>query len=431
MKSVLLKFCALLFVAIIGTSAAPVFAQSTEAAADNRASTGGAQTLEDILARQRGEVVPLDQGQAGPLPNPEGAPGDLGTRGGASDSSLWRALRQGQDVFTSTNRDPLATTMVQNEGEAWLATREGPLVKYTGYALGGVVALLALFFLFRGRVKIEGGRAGVRIKRFGFIERFAHWMLAISFIVLAVTGFGLLAGRDVLVPAIDWLNVKFTHQAGVIDPNYGKETFASAIAAGKWAHNNLSWAFMISLVLIFILWFFRNIPTWTDVKWFAKAGGLFSKNSHPPARKFNGGQKLIFWSVILMGGSISASGLMLMMPYEWTMFSPTFEKINAVTEFGGFPQNLATETTPIQEQQYAQTWHTIVGIILTTIIIAHIYIGSVGMQGAFTAMGSGKVDLNWAKEHHNLWVEKLEDKGKLVSADTGEPVYHAAAKPAE
>ena len=422
MKSLLTQFCALLFVAFLGSTTS--FAQSTEAPEVNREATGGAQTLQDILARQRGEAVELDQGQAGPLPNPEGAPGELGTRGGASDSSLWRALRQGQDVFTSSSRDPLATTMVQNEGEAWLATRKGPLVKYTGYALGGILGLLAIFFLLRGRIRIQGGRAGVRIKRFGFIERFAHWMLAISFIVLAVTGFGLLAGRDVLVPAIDWMNVKFTHQAGVIDPEYGKTTFASFIGAGKWAHNNLSWAFMLSLVLIFILWFFRNIPTWTDVKWFAQAGGLFSKNSHPPARKFNGGQKLIFWSVILMGGSISASGIMLMMPYEWTMFSPTFEKINSLSEFGGFPQNLATETTPIQEQQYAQTWHTIMGLVLTVIIIAHIYIGSIGMQGAFAAMGTGKVDLNWAKEHHNLWVDKLEEKGKLVSADTGEAAYY-------
>ena len=429
MKFFLTRLCALLFAALLAQTSAPAVAQSTETPDVNREATGGAQTLQDILARQRGETIPLDQGQAGPLPNPEGAPGELGTRGGASDASLWRALRQGQDVFTSTNRDPLATTMVQNDGEAWLATRQGPLVTYTGYAFGGILILLLLFLLFRGRIKIDGGKSGIRIDRFGFLERFAHWMLAVSFIVLAVTGFGLLAGRDVLVPAIDWLNVKFLHQDGAIDTAYGKNTFASIIGAGKWAHNNLSWAFMLALVLIFVLWFFRNIPTWTDVKWFAKAGGLFSKNSHPPARKFNGGQKLIFWSVILFGGSISASGIMLMMPYEFAMFSPTFEKLNALSAWAGFPQNLATETTPIQEQQYAQTWHTIVGIVLTVIIIAHIYIGSIGMQGAFSAMGSGKVDLNWAKEHHNMWVDKLERKGNLVNVDTGEPAY--PTRPAE
>ena len=419
MKSIFLNFCALLLVAVLGVASAPAFAQNSETPEVNRESTGGAQTLEDILARQRGEVVPLDQGQAGPLPNPEGAPGELATRGGASDSSLWRAVRQGQDgVFTSQVRDPNATTMVQNDGEEWLKNREGPLLKYTGWALGGIVALLAIFLLLRGRIRIEHGPSGTRIKRFGAIERFAHWMLATSFIILAITGFGLLAGRDVIVPAIDWLNVKFTHRAGEISPEYGKETFAWLIGAGKWAHNNLSWAFMISLVLIFVLWVFHNIPTWTDVKWFAKGGGIIGRG-HPDAKKFNGGQKLIFWSVILMGASISASGLMMLMPYEFTWFAPTFDKINSVTAAIGSPQNIPTETTPIQEQQYAQTWHTIVSLVLTVIIIAHIYIGSVGMQGAFSAMGSGKVDLNWAEEHHNLWVEKLRDKGEITDYDEG------------
>jgi len=423
MKMLLKKFCALFLVAVISGSVAPAYAQ--EDTTSNREATGGAQTLQDILARQRGEVVPLDQGQAGPLPNPENAPGALGTRGGASDSSLWRALRQGQDVITSSNRDPLATTLVQSEGETWLATRKGPLLKYTGYAFGGMVLFLLAFYLLRGRIQIESGRAGVRIQRFGFIERLAHWMLAISFIVLAVTGFGLLAGRDVLVPIIDSMNARFTHRAGTVDPNYGKEAFANIITVGKWAHNNLSWAFMISLVMIFVLWVGRNIPTWTDVKWFAKGGGLFSKDAHAPAKKFNGGQKLIFWSVILMGGSISASGLMLLAPYEFTMFGPTFDKLNTMTAAVGMPQNLSVETTPIQEQQYAQTWHVIMSIILTTIILAHIYIGSVGMQGAFAAMGSGKVDLNWAKEHHNLWVDQLDDKGDLVNADSRDfdPIY--------
>lgn len=432
MKSLLKLLSVMLTIFVIGTATTPpLHAQSDEAPEVNRESTGGAQTLEDILRRQRGEDVPLDQGEAGPADSPEGTPGALGTRGGASDSSLWRAVRQGQDgVFTSSTRDPNATMLVQDDGEKWLASRSGPLLKYTGYAFGGMLLLLILFRILRGRIMISGGRAGVRVKRFGFIERFAHWMLAISFIILAVTGFGLLAGRDVIVPALDYLNVKFTHSAGTVDPDFGKTTFASMIGAGKWAHNNLSWAFMISLVLIFVLWVFRNIPTWTDVKWFLKGGGLFG-NSHPSARKFNGGQKLIFWSVILFGASLSASGLMLLLPYEFSMFGPTFEKMNAVGEMVGYAPNLATETTALQEQQYAQSWHTIIGIVLTTIIIAHIYIGSVGMQGAFSAMGSGRVDLNWAKEHHDLWVDKLEEKGQMVNADTGDEIYYTNATPAE
>ncbi len=432
MKTLLKTLSVLLTIFVIGTATTPaLYAQSDEAPETNRESTGGAQTLEDILRRQSGEEVAPDQGETGSADNPEGQPGDLSTRGGASDSSIWRAVRQGEgSTFTSSSRDPNSATLVQDDGEKWLAARNGPLLKYAGYAFGGILLLLVLFRLIRGRIMISGGRSGMRVRRFGFIERFAHWMLAISFIILAVTGFGLLAGRDVIIPALDYLNVKFTHGAATPDPNYGKNTFASLIGAGKWAHNNLSWAFMISLVMIFVLWVFRNIPTWTDVKWFLKGGGLFT-DSHPSARKFNGGQKLIFWSVILFGASLSASGVMLLLPYEFTMFSPTFEKLNQAGELVGYAPNLATETTQLQEQQYAQSWHTIIGIILTTIIIAHIYIGSVGMQGAFSAMGSGKVDLNWAREHHDMWVDKLEEKGQMVNADTGDEIYYVDPRPAE
>src|SRR3546814_18285034 len=61
----------------------------------------------------------------------------------------------------------------------------------------------------------------------------------------------------------------------------------------------------------------------------------------------------------------------------------------------------------MQERQLWQLWHGIVALILTAIVIAHIYIGSLGMEGAFEAMGSGQVDLNWAKEHHALWVAEV------------------------
>jgi len=419
MKSLIIKICALLLIAVIGMTSAPVYAQSTDAPEVNREATGGAQTLEDILARQRGEAVPLDQGGASPLPNPENAPGALGVRGGASDSDLWRALRQGNtDAFTSSTRDPFATLLVQEEGEDWLAARNGPILKYTGWALGLTVVLLAFFFSLRGRIKVEKGMSGIKVRRFNFIERFAHWVLAISFITLAISGFSLLAGRDVLVPFFDWMNVKFTHQAGVIDPDYGKDLFASLILFGKWAHNSVAWAFMVALVMIFVLWVFHNIPGRTDFKWIAKGGGIIGKG-HPDAKKFNAGQKIIFWAVILLGASVSASGVMLLFPYEVPMFGKTFEAINVVAQKVGQPGNLNAELTLMQEMQYATLWHTIIATVLTVIILAHIYIGSIGMQGAFSAMGSGKVDLNWAKEHHNLWVDKLRRKGKLTELDEG------------
>lgn len=151
----------------------------------------------------------------------------------------------------------------------------------------------------------------------------------------------------------------------------------------------------------------HNLPDRTDINWILKGGGIFGKG-HPPAKKFNAGQKLIFWSVIILGTSISVSGLSLLFPFEITMFGPTFAKLNDM----GLPQLLGfgpidATLTPQEEMQYAQLWHAIVSFVLMAVIIAHIYIGTLGMEGAFEAMGSGDVDLEWAREHHSIWADEV------------------------
>jgi formate dehydrogenase subunit gamma len=195
----------------------------------------------------------------------------------------------------------------------------------------------------------------------------------------------------------------------VLIPLFGKESFASIAIVSKWIHNNVSWAFMIALVVIFFMWVMHNIPNRTDLKWLAMGGGIFKKGVHPPAKRFNAGQKLIFWSVIVLGASISASGLSLLFPFEMPMFSATFAKMNAlgITEMLGM-EPLRTALAPHEEMQLAQLWHSIVSCVLIVIIIAHIYIGSVGMEGAYDAMGSGEVEEQWAREHHSLWLDELE-----------------------
>jgi len=151
-----------------------------------------------------------------------------------------------------------------------------------------------------------------------------------------------------------------------------------------------------------LLWVKHNIPSKIDLDWLKAGGGIFSKGVHPPARKFNAGQKMIFWIVMIGGLSVSMSGIALMFPFQTAMFAKTFGLLNVV----GF--DLPTQLTALQEQQLNQLWHAIVSLVLMTIIIAHIYIGSVGMEGALDAMNSGKVDRNWAKEHHNLWVKEVD-----------------------
>ncbi len=370
----------------------PVAAQSDDA----RAATGGAQTLEDILARQRGEVVD-DSALRAATGDPESAAGiaeQLGTLGGASDPDLWRALRYGSADVTVSSRSPAAGVIIQDGGMEWLQFREGPLAQYGGYLLLGMIAILVLFYLIRGKIRIDGKRSGQTILRFNAVERFGHWLMAGSFIVLALTGLIMIFGRLALIPLL------------------GKESYAFIANAGKWAHNNLAWAFMAGLAIVIVVWIADNFPNRHDLKWLAKGGGLFSKGVHPPAKKFNAGQKIIFWSVVVLGLSISLSGLSLLFPFELPMFAKTFAVLNAT----GLPQlfgfgELPTVLGPHQEMQLAQAWHGIVAFVFMAIILAHIYLGSVGMEGAYDAVGTGEVDVQWAKEHHALWYEEVRGAG--------------------
>ena len=368
----------------------PVLAQEPTV---DRSATGGAQTLSDIMARQKGEAVQDDfrRNATGDPSIAAGVQQQLGTLGGVSDPELWRALRYGTADISVSAGGEVATVLVQDGGMRWLLLRSGPVADYTAYGLGGIIALLALFYLIRGKILIDGEKTGRTVTRFKAVERFAHWVLAGSFILLGLTGLYSLFGRMVLIPL------------------FGKESFASIAIVSKWIHNNVSWAFMIALVVIFFMWVMHNIPNRTDLKWLAMGGGIFKKGVHPPAKRFNAGQKIIFWSVIVLGASISASGLSLLFPFELPMFGVTFAKMNAlgITEMLGM-EPLRSVLAPQEEMQLAQLWHTIVASVFILIIVAHIYIGSVGMEGAYDAMGSGEVEEQWAREHHSLWLDEVD-----------------------
>ncbi|HAB38242.1 MAG TPA: formate dehydrogenase subunit gamma [Rhodobacteraceae bacterium] len=381
----MLRFLSLF--AVIFALAVPAAAQDTTV--DSRAATGGAQTLADILERQEGLKVD-DAFRSEATGNPDvAAPvsDQLGTLGGASDPELWRAFRYGSADISTQNRGPAATTVIQDGGMWWLEFREGALLQIAMYLLGGTLVALTLFYLIRGRIKIDGEKTGRTITRFKAFERFGHWLLASSFIVLGLTGLFSLIGRKVLIPL------------------FGHETFSFLAVGSKWVHNNISWAFIIALFIIFFVWVVHNIPDRTDLRWLAKAGGLFG-GEHPPAKKFNAGQKLIFWAVIVLGGSIAVSGLSLLFPFEINLFGHTFSTLNGWGVPGWFgATELPYPLSPQEEMQYAQLWHALISLILTAIIFAHIYLGSVGMEGAFDAMGKGEVEEQWAREHHSLWVQ--------------------------
>lgn len=260
--------------------------------------------------------------------------------------------------------DQRAAVLVQPGGE-WRTTHNTTLPLIAGVALLGMLAVLVIFYATRGRITIDAGASGLKILRFNGFERFVHWLTASCFIVLAISGLNVTFGRHLLLPLI------------------GPGAFTTFSQLAKYAHNYLAFPFILGLVLMFLIWVADNLPNSRDVAWFKAGGGLIGKG-HPPAGKFNGGQKMIFWSVILGGAALSFTGVLLLFPFFWG--------------------------TTIADIQLAQIVHAVVSALLTAVMLAHIYIGSVGMEGAFDAMGTGEVDVNWAKEHHALWVEDMRNK---------------------
>ncbi|WP_232962648.1 formate dehydrogenase subunit gamma [Paracoccus tegillarcae] len=360
----------------------------------------GADTLADVLNRetpaQAGGLEQLGQMMTGGGPR-SAASAELGTTVGPSgelsaphnDQAMWNAVRENTALIDTQVRGPATDVLIQDGGMTWLTFRQGPLLTWGGWLLLGTLIALLAFFLIRGRIRIQGHKTGFTIERFAFVERFGHWLTAGSFILLGITGLLVLFGRTFLIPL-------FGHQA-----------YSPIAIASKWVHNNVSWAFMLGIVLIFVMWVAQNLPSRTDLAWIAKGGGMFSKDSHVHARKFNAGQKIVFWSVILLGISISLSGLSLMFPMQFQLFSHTFEFLNWTRLpqlFLGEP--LIVNMSPQHEMQLAQAWHAIVAFLYIAIILGHIYIGTVGMEGAFDAMGSGDVEVQWAREHHDLWYEE-------------------------
>lgn len=269
---------------------------------------------------------------------------------------------KGPLVGRVTIPDQLSATLIQPAGKDWRDFWRDTSPWVGGIAIGGMVVVLVLFFLIRGRVGMEGGRSGETITRFNGLDRFTHWLTAVSFIVLAITGLNIAFGRDLLLPLI------------------GPEAFSAFSEGGKVAHNFLAFPFTLGILLMLVLWVKDNIPSRIDLEWLAVGGGIVG-HRHAHARRFNAGQKAVFWLVVLMGAAISATGYILLFPFT------------IVPDVGGM--------------QIAQTAHSILSMILVAIILAHIYIGTIGMEGAFSAMGSGEVDLNWAEAHHDLWAEEV------------------------
>ena len=276
--------------------------------------------------------------------------------------------------------DTRAATLEQPAGREWREFRTVALRWIGGIAIIGMIAVLVIFYLSRGMVRLESGRSGRTLMRFTAFERFVHWMTATCFVVLAVSGLNITFGRPLLLPLI------------------GFEAFSEWSQWAKYAHIYLSFPFTIGVVLIFLMWIAGNIPNRGDVDWLKRGGGIVG-HDHPPAYRFNAGQKAVYWIVVIGGTAVAVTGYELMFPFY---------------------------LSGIEGMQLAQIVHSIVAVLFVAAMLGHIYIGTIGMEGAFEAMGTGTVDVNWAREHHSLW---LEEQNARTGANDTRP--QPAATPAE
>lgn len=322
-------------------------------------------------------------------------PGDV--LGNKNDSDFWRDVRHGA-AGKVTIVDQNAAVMINSSGEDWRLFKNGALSSLGGWGMLAMLVVLAAYFAYRGKIKVESGMSGKTVVRFALFERFSHWLTAISFVWLGLTGLNVMYGRYVLKPIL------------------GADAFAAITYFGKFTHDWVGFAFMVGVVLLIVLWFKNNIPNASDIRWMARLGGMLSKTGqHIPARKFNAGQKVVYWVVFFGGISISLTGLALLMPYEISLFSGTFAFLNV------FGLGLPTDLTVLQETQLALLWHSLVALGLVIIMFGHIYLGTIGMEGAFDSMYSGDVDENWAREHHSLWADELGiGSGEHTSEQAGE-----------
>jgi formate dehydrogenase subunit gamma len=335
------------------------------------------QRLALVAALAVGALVasgPLDPGSIVHAQQTGNAPRDGGARDNARNPTADSVnedmlFRQGNKIRgIVTIPDSKEATLVQPQGREWRNFREVYLPWIGGIAVIGMVVALGMFYLMVGTVGGHNQISGQKILRFTWLERFAHWMTATCFIVLAISGLNYVFGKRLLMPLI------------------GPDAFSTWSQWAKYAHNYLAWPFMLGVLTMFVVWVKDNIPNRVDWQWL-KAGGGFVGGRHVHAGRFNGGQKGVFWIVVIGGALMSLTGIAL-----------------------EFPFSLPYRYVDINGMQLAQAAHALIGMGFIAVIIAHIYIGTLGMSGAYDAMGTGEVDLAWAKAHHDLWVEQEQAK---------------------
>src|SRR5882672_1893202 len=214
------------------------------------------------------------------------------------EDKLLNALKEGDKITGRISiPDTMASSLIQPAGRDWRDFHRSKLPIIGGVAILGMFLLLAIFLMVRGRIRVDHGFSGTKLLRFASFERFTHWLTASCFVVLALSGLNISFGRILILPL------------------FGADAFATMSGYAKISHDYLAFPFMLGLAIMFLIWIKDNIPGKIDWQWIKQGGGILSNGKHPPARRFNAGQKGIFWIVVIGGALMSVSGWFMLFPY--------------------------------------------------------------------------------------------------------------------
>ena len=283
--------------------------------------------------------------------------------------NFWRVVREGVPAYSSTPQQG-HTVLIVNSAENWREIRNGIIVRISPWILALALVGVAAFYLLVGQEKLREPRSGVRISRYTFGERILHWYTALLFIAMAVTGLSLLLGRIALIPI------------------FGHFAVSEYVGASKILHNYCGPLLLVGIFLEFVFWVRYNIPKKIDLAWFKNMGGMIGRRPLPHSEKINGGEKAWFWGVFFFGCAVGITGVLLDFPiWDQTRFT----------------------------MQVSHVVHAVVAVLFVTVSLGHIYMGTVGVEGAFEGMWTGSVDAVWAREQHDLWYEeKMRESGEKI-----------------
>ena len=326
---------------------------------------------------------------AAPEPKPADTNAERGKSQPGNNAPMWRAVREsgtapGISNLPGAENGVLIQPLVQypgvrlnNAGEAWRQVRNQWIIPYGGSLILIALLTLALFYWRKGPLGGHRADTGRVIERFTPFERATHWSNAIAFVTLAVSGLVMAFGKFLLLPLLG--GTLF----GVL--SYGLKT----------AHNFAGPLFAVSLLLMLITFVKDNLPSKDDLAWMMRLGGMFS-GQEVPSHRFNAGEKVVFWAgVLVLGALVVASGLVL------DKLIPGMAYLRP-------------------DMQIAQMVHAAGAMLMMAMFAGHIYMGTIGMKGAYQAMRSGYVDEAWAKEHHELWYDDIQ-AGKIPAQRSPEP----------